>query len=80
MDIEFFEKFLLWCIALNAVIGLIWFLAIVVAGDFVYKAHSMIFSVSREDFNRVNYVGVVLFKMLVFVLFVVPFIAMKIIL
>lgn len=80
MDIELFQTFLLWCIGLNAIIGLIWFLAIVVAGDFIYQAHSLIFSVSKEEFNRVNYVGIVLFKMMVFVLFVVPFVALKIIL
>ncbi|MBT3235984.1 MAG: hypothetical protein HN353_08535 [Bdellovibrionales bacterium] len=69
---------LFWCMIINLGLLLWWFLIVVLAHDFVYQMHSRWFKLSVEKFDSIHYAGMAYFKLLVFVFFVVPYIAFKI--
>ena len=78
MDIQTLTTFFMWCTILN--IGLLLFasLILVFAGDFVYRIHSKWFPMSREMFNVVTYSFLGLFKSVVLIFNVVPYVALLI--
>ena len=56
-----------------------WFFMYLAAGDFAYSIHASLFSIERPLFESMNYFGMAIFKMLSFALFLIPYIALKII-
>ena len=67
------------CFLVAAGLILIWFLIYLVMGDLAYAIHSRLFDIDRAQFGAMNYFGMSLMKILAFVLFLVPYIALKII-
>jgi len=55
-----------------------WFLMYLAAGDFAYSIHARLFSIDRPLYEQMNYYGMAIFKMLTFLLFLIPYIALKI--
>ncbi|WP_108651465.1 DUF6868 family protein [Dongshaea marina] len=53
----------------------VWLLAITLAGDWIYQIHCRFFRLSREQFDLIHYCGMGLFKMVAFLLFLVPWLA-----
>ncbi len=72
-------NFLFWCAVVNYVILIVWFVAMLAAHDFVYKLHSRWFRLTEESFDGYMYISMAIYKILVLVLNVAPFIALKII-
>ena len=63
-------RILLWCFGLGLVFILLWFGMLVLAGDAVYNLHAKWFvQISREHFDALHYLGLMLFKVAVFLLF-----------
>lgn len=56
-----------------------WFLMYLAAGDLAYSIHARLFSIERPLYEQLNYYGMAIFKMLTFLLFLIPYIALKII-
>ena len=56
---------------------LYWFVAIAVAGDTVYKWHSKFYKISREDFEKVNYLCMGIFKIMITVVYICPYLAIR---
>ncbi len=56
---------------------LFWFLAIALAGDTVYKWQSRFFRISREDFDRVCYLSMAIFKILIALAYFIPYLAIR---
>ncbi len=79
MDIEMLRAFFMWCTILNAGLGALTFLAWLSAADFIYKVHSALFPMPRETFNAIYYSFIGLYKVLVFVFNLVPWLALVII-
>ena len=53
---------------------------IMLAGDdFVYKIHSQWFDISKQQFDLLWYAGITLFKTFIFVFFLIPYIAIRLI-
>ena len=79
MDIQTLTRFFGWCSILNG--GLLIFSALICAfcGDWVYKAHSKWFPMSRDAFNVVIYSFLGLMKILFIVLNLVPDLALSIV-
>ncbi len=75
-----FERFLGWCILLNFSLLIYWFLFLVFAKDWVYRLHSRWFRVSQSRFYDIHYNAFLVFKLAVFMLMVVPYLALKIVL
>ena len=79
MDIATLTSFLGWCSVLNIALLLFWSLFFLAAPDLVYRLQKKFVSISRENFDLVMYAFLGLFKLLVLVLNVIPWIALRII-
>lgn len=71
---------LIRCFFISTAVLLFWLAIVMFAGDWAYGWHSRFIPVSRDHFNLVHYAGMTLFKTGVFVLFLVPYIAIRMVL
>lgn len=69
---------LMYCFAGGVVLVLTWFLLYVALGDWIHSMHSMWFPMSREQFTLILYGGMALTKVLNFMLFLIPWVALRI--
>ena len=67
------------CFLLAAGFLMFWFLMYLAAGDLAYSIHAKLFDIDRAQFVAMNYFGMAFIKLLAFVLFLIPYIALKII-
>lgn len=79
MDIETLTSFFMWCTLINVGLLVFSFLIMAFAGDFVYSLHGKWFAMPRETFNVVGYSMIGVYKILVYVFNIVPWIALLII-
>ena len=79
MDITAVRAFFMWCTILNGGLLILSSLILVFAGDFVYRIHSKWFPMPRETFNVVIYSFLGLFRIIILVFNVVPYVALLII-
>ncbi len=79
MDIDSIRAFFMWCTILNVALLLLSSLMCICAGDWVYRIHSKWFSVSRETFNVAMYSFIGLYKILVIVFILIPYMALLIV-
>jgi len=79
MDIDSIRAFFMWCTILNLTLLALSSLICVCAGDWAYRIHSKWFSISRETFNVAIYSFLGLYKLLVFVFCLIPYLALLII-
>ena len=79
MELQQWSAVLGWCAVIN--LGLLswWAAFIVFAHDFVYRLHTRWFRLPVERFDAIHYAGIVAFKLATLTLFVVPWIALKIV-
>lgn len=68
---------LLKCFLLCVLLLLFWFWLIVFGGDFIYLVQSHFFRLSRQQFDLVNYCAIAMLKVSAFVLFLIPYIAVR---
>ncbi|MGH1370627.1 MAG: DUF6868 family protein [Cellvibrionaceae bacterium] len=80
MTIVEFQSFLGWCIIINFGVLMWWFLFLVFAHDWVYHLHHRWFKISEPRFDEIHYSAIAYYKLSVFVLMVVPYLALKIVL
>jgi hypothetical protein len=76
MDIDIIRQFFMWCTIMNVGLLVLSFLICAMASDWVYRMHSKWFPMPRETFNVVIYSFVGLYKMLVLVFNLVPYVAL----
>ena len=79
MDIDSITAFFMWCTILNFALLVLSSLLCICAGDWAYRIHSKLFSISRETFNVAMYSFLGLYKGLVFVFILIPYIALLIV-
>lgn len=78
MNIDILKSFLLWSTLINYGILVLWFVVLIAARDTIYKLHSRWFRLTDEKFDGFMYLGMAIYKILVLVFNLVPFIALKI--
>lgn len=78
MNIELITEILGWCVILNFGLLLWWFVMLLVAHDWVYKIHSRWFKLTEERFDAIHYAGLAFFKIATFILYLAPYVALKI--
>jgi len=71
-----FKTLLLWSLAINYGLLLIWFSAFVFAHETLYDLHRRWFRLSIESFDAIHYGGMALFKIGIFLLNVAPLLAL----
>jgi len=79
MDIETVTRIFMWCTVFNAGLLVLTSVMCIYAGDWVYGMHSKFFSISRETFNVAIYSFIGLYKILVIVFNVIPYVVLLIV-
>jgi hypothetical protein len=76
MNPDTIKTFLLYSLAFNYSILIIWFGLLTLARDSIYRLQSRWFSISVETFDAINYASIALYKIGVFILNVAPLVAL----
>ena len=79
MTIELIESVLGWSALINLGILLWWFLFITLAHDWTYRIHSRFYNIPMERFDSIHYAGMMFFKLANFMFFIVPYLALRIV-
>lgn len=79
MTLDVFTAMLGWCTAINLGLLLWWFLFAVIAHDWTYRMHTKWFEISPQQFDAIHYAGMGIFKMVVIVFNLVPYLALRIV-
>jgi len=79
-SLEVASGVLLRCFVLAAVLLLLWFVLFLVGGEMVYRIHGKLFDITKHELELLNYCAMALFKLLVFVAFVIPYVAIRLVL
>ena len=79
MDIQTLTKFFMWCTIINLGLLILTSIACIFLADFSYRMNNRFFSISRETFNIAVFSFIALFKIVVIVFNIAPYIALLII-
>ena len=79
MTIEIFQHFLAWNVVINIAISLFWFAMFYFAHDWIYALHAKFFSLSKENFDAIHYAGMAYYKLTIFLFFLVPYLALRLV-
>ena len=79
MTVEQIRDVLGWCAVINIGLLLWWFLMFALAHDFVYRLHGKWFKLTVERFDTIHYAGMAFFKIGIFLLNIVPYLALHIV-
>jgi hypothetical protein len=78
MSIEVARDALLWCAVINYGLLLVWFVLFVLPHGWMHRLWGRWFRLSAEQFDLVNFAGIVLYKLAVLLFNLVPYIALRI--
>ncbi len=79
MTLESLRAVLGWCTLINLGLLTMWFLFFVAGRDWIYRLHSRWFKISEEHFDRVHYAGMAFYKIGIFLLNGIPWIALHLV-
>jgi len=79
MDIQMLTEFFMWCMIIGGGLYLFGAAWLMLLSDLTYRIHSSMFKLSRDQFNGAVYVTMGIFKIIVLVFAVVPYVALSII-
>ena len=79
MTLEVLRNALGWCTVINFGVLILWLLMITLARGWIYRVHGRWFKISEEAFDAVHYAGMGLFKIGVWLLNLVPYLALRIV-
>ncbi len=79
MTFELVRDTLLWCTVINFGLLIVWFVGFLVARDWIRRLHGKWFRLSEESFDAIHYAAMAIFKLLIVVFNLVPYIALLIV-
>jgi len=79
MSIKVARDALLWCTVINFGLLIVWILLLALPHDWLYRYWGNWFSLSAEQFDALNFGGIVLYKMGILLFNLVPYIALRIV-
>ena len=77
--LEVTGQVLIRCFVMGLFVLFFWLGALMLAGDLAYSVHARIVPITREQFYVINYVGGLMTKATVFILFLFPYIAIRLV-
>lgn len=80
MDAIFLKHLLGYSALLNFLVLFFWFFMLVVARDKIYSLHSSMFKIPVESVAKIHFAAMAGYKLLIYLIFVVPFLVMHFIL
>lgn len=78
MSIEVVRDLLAWCTVINYVILLIWFFFMALANDWMFRIHTKWFKIKKEKFDEIHYLGMAIYKILILLFNLVPYLTLRI--
>lgn len=78
MSIEMARSILLWCTVINYALLVIWFLLYALLHGWLYRLWGRWFRLTAEQFDTINFAGIVLYKLGILLFNLVPFVALSI--
>jgi hypothetical protein len=72
-------KILIRCFGMGVVILFLWGGMIIIAGDFVFRVHGVIFPITSQQFYAIHYAGIAATKSCVTLFFLLPYISIRIV-
>ena len=79
MDTIELANFLAWCTIINYALLVFWFSIYTLGHDWLHLMHGKWFDLTPEQFDIVNYGGMGLFKLFIFIFNLAPYLALRII-
>jgi hypothetical protein len=79
MSIEVVGGVLLWCAIINFALLAVWSLLFVMPHEWVYRLWSRWFRLSIEQFDAVNFAGIVLYKVGILLFNLIPYVDLRIV-
>jgi hypothetical protein len=79
MDKIELANFLAWCTIINYSLLMVWFSVFTIGHDWLHLMHGKWFDLTKEQFDIVNYGGMALFKLFIFIFNLAPYLALRII-
>jgi len=76
MNSDNIKELLLYSLAFNYAILMLWFGVFSLAHDWIYRLHSRWFSLSAETFDALHYAGMAIYKIGIIMLNIAPLIAL----
>ena len=77
MTIELAIRFLAWATLINYGLLVCWFLFLVLMPQWIYGMHCRLFKISEQAFYITHYAGIGLYKLLVFIFLLVPYLVLR---
>ena len=77
MEWELIRSLLGWCAVINYSILILWFLMFCLGRKSIYNMHRRWFNLTEAQFEVINYGGIGLFKLLIFVFNVTPYLVLR---
>ena len=79
MTLQEIEIFLLWCLAINYGILLVWFGVFVSAHDWLHRFHGRWFKIAPDTFDMIHYSAMACYKVGILLFILVPWLALQLI-
>jgi Family of unknown function (DUF6868) len=79
MNIETLRHMLGWCAIINYAVLILWIALFFAAHDWFQKLHEKLFRLSAEQFNGLNYGGIIFFKTGILLFNLAPYLALRIV-
>ena len=79
MTLATLASFLMWCSIINYGILIFWALLYIFAHGFMEKIHGRWYRLTPEQYRVMNVSGIILYKLLIILFNIVPYIALRIV-
>ena len=79
MAFETIRNIFAWCLVMNFGLLLLWLVMFIFAHDWIYKMHSKWYKITPDSFNAIHYGGLGIYKMIVIIFNLFPYLAMHIV-
>ena len=79
MTLEIGKSFFMWCTILNYAILIFWCLVFKLGHHWHYGLTKRWFAVSEEEYDKLNFRGVAIYKVAILLLNLVPYIALRLV-
>jgi len=79
MNIEAVRNALLWCTVINVAMLVVWSLLWALPHEWIYRLTSRRFRLTAEQFDAINFAGIVLYKLGILFFNLAPYVALRIV-
>lgn len=79
MSVELAGNVLLWCTVINFAFVAVWFLLLVLLHEWLHRCWSSWFRLTAEQFDTINFAGIILYELGILLFNLTPYIALCIV-